>query len=303
MPTRAELTIDGDLRVQLDAYAATVSANTRNWKERMRDWLPYAAAVGSGLALTTAADAGIIYSGPQNLTLSIPFGTRKIYFYGSRGTQTIKSSGGQAQKIAPLQMNVGGAQAGSRINLNLFFLHTEIFPFMTSHTYRLVSVSAPKGGLLTNRLLMGDGHGLKRLNSGQKISAGAGPFSAHGVLAIASNLRERYGSISGTWFTRPFNANNLEGFAGVRFTQGGQTHYGWIRLETTIPNGRGPLVLKAIDWAYNDVPDAPINAGAIPEPSSMALALLAAGSLGVLAWRRRRQALANAAPDTGSTQA
>ena len=52
--------------------------------------------------------------------------------------------------------------------------------------------------------------------------------------------------------------------------------------------------MTVIDWAYNDVADALINAGegapaVVPEPSTMTMALLAAGSVGVLAWRRRRK--------------
>jgi hypothetical protein len=50
--------------------------------------------------------------------------------------------------------------------------------------------------------------------------------------------------------------------------------------------------LEAVDWAYNNAGGG-ISAdqgdpNAVPEPGSKALALLALGSAGVLAWRRRR---------------
>src|SRR5260370_22525317 len=38
-----------DLAGQLDAYAASLRANTAGWKERLPGCTPYAAAVGSGL--------------------------------------------------------------------------------------------------------------------------------------------------------------------------------------------------------------------------------------------------------------
>jgi hypothetical protein len=84
-------------------------------------------------------------------------------------------------------------------------------------------------------------------------------------------------------------ANNLTGFAGLELSNG---DLGWLRLKVTSNGDGGADAIKAIDWAYNDTPGAPINAGqtssAVPEPS--ALGLLAMGSAGVLAWRRRRTA-------------
>lgn len=43
-------------------------------------------------------------------------------------------------------------------------------------------------------------------------------------------------------------------FLGVRFTIGGATHYGWIRTQTS--------TLLVFDYAYEDVADTPIIAGA-----------------------------------------
>jgi hypothetical protein len=72
---------------------------------------------------------------------------------------------------------------------------------------------------------------------------------------------------------------------------------GWIRLEVFDgPNGL-PDKIEAIDWAYNNVPGGSITPGqesgggsggsSTPEPSTAAMALLAAGWTGVLALRRR----------------
>lgn len=68
-------------------------------------------------------------------------------------------------------------------------------------------------------------------------------------------------------------------YLGVQFIFGGATHYGWVGVEVSGSTG------TIRDYAYENVADTAIAAGAVPEPSS--LALLAAGA-GSLALRRRR---------------
>jgi len=75
------------------------------------------------------------------------------------------------------------------------------------------------------------------------------------------------------------------GFFGFKFTNGTGTHYGWG--EITLPLGNSPFAItKAY---YETTPDTPILVGAtgVPEPSTCALALLAAG--GVAAYKGRRK--------------
>jgi hypothetical protein len=151
----------------------------------------------------------------------------------------------------------------------------------------------------SNRMMRNVSANPKRLASGAVISNGqsfnnGGALHARSVVAGAARSK-------GTW------PKSGTGFAGVKFKSNGQTFFGWIRLEWQDTTNQGfPNKLTAIDWAYNDVAGAPINAGqgiptttTTPEPSSMALALMAAGCVGVLAWRKRRQAIptaTNAAP-------
>lgn len=72
------------------------------------------------------------------------------------------------------------------------------------------------------------------------------------------------------------------GIFGFQFQQeaGGDTYYGWFRF---IPytDEFGTLV----DWAYDDTPGQSLQAGVVPEPSSLALLIPA---FGALAARRRR---------------
>ncbi len=78
--------------------------------------------------------------------------------------------------------------------------------------------------------------------------------------------------------------NVTDAFIGLSFPIAGQTHFGWIRVD--VDNAAGTFLVK--DWAYEDVPGAGIAAGVVPEPGT--LGLLAAGSAGLLAMRRRRAA-------------
>lgn len=55
---------------------------------------------------------------------------------------------------------------------------------------------------------------------------------------------------------------NQDEFIGVIIKLSGQTHYGWIRLNATGTAGQNAVVTYK-DFAYNDVADAPIDAGDI----------------------------------------
>lgn len=60
--------------------------------------------------------------------------------------------------------------------------------------------------------------------------------------------------------------------------------YGWIQLDGTDAEQSG---LKVIDWAYNSSPGDGIEAGAIPEPSTVALFTGILGFAFVLVYKRR----------------
>jgi hypothetical protein len=75
------------------------------------------------------------------------------------------------------------------------------------------------------------------------------------------------------------------GILGVRFTIGAQTVYGWIRMNVSA-NGAAGRTITIIDGAWQTDGTA-IHVGAVPEPSTTALGVLALGAIGLVAHRRR----------------
>jgi MYXO-CTERM domain-containing protein len=128
---------------------------------------------------------------------------------------------------------------------------------------------------------------VKDLSSGSKVSAGAGFFKPEGSNLMATQ-HSHFGSRGGAGL-KP----NVEGFAGFSFlnTVTSQKDFGWVRLIYEEGQNGAANEVTAVDWAYDDSGNS-ITAGAgagTPEPSTDALALLAAGALGIAALRRRRK--------------
>jgi hypothetical protein len=82
-----------------------------------------------------------------------------------------------------------------------------------------------------------------------------------------------------------FNFNSSQNLVGFRFVNEatGNTHYGWMRLQLWSGPGLQPRAI--VEYAYESVAGASINAGLIPAPGALAL-LGCAGLLGLV--RRRR---------------
>jgi hypothetical protein len=71
-------------------------------------------------------------------------------------------------------------------------------------------------------------------------------------------------------------------FMGFDFVAGdGQRHFGWLRIDDTIPGGH----VFVVDWAWAATPGESIMAGAVPEPST--LALLVGGGMWIVWFRRK----------------
>lgn len=85
------------------------------------------------------------------------------------------------------------------------------------------------------------------------------------------------------------DATQSDGYLGLRFTAGGNTFYAYASLSIigfADPNNPDAFILHSI--AYDNTPNTPIVAGAVPEANS--LGLVALGGIGLAAYRQRRRA-------------
>ncbi|HWL52467.1 MAG TPA: PEP-CTERM sorting domain-containing protein [Chthoniobacteraceae bacterium] len=81
-----------------------------------------------------------------------------------------------------------------------------------------------------------------------------------------------------------WTSDNPTGYLGLMFKVDGETHYGWALITET---GTDQYELHSV--AYEDIAGQSITIGAVPEPSSIALMALSAGSVAAFELRRRRR--------------
>jgi hypothetical protein len=123
--------------------------------------------------------------------------------------------------------------------------------------------------------------------------------------AIKHSAGDTIGS-GGSFFSGPFLQNDYSsggvvppgqdlgdwhpgdrGFLGLQLVVGTDTFFGWADVTLNNLDGSGAGAFTLHGYAYDNTAGTSIQAGAVPEPSS--IALLAAGAAGVLALKRRRQ--------------
>lgn len=158
------------------------------------------------------------------------------------------------------------------VSSTVFSTQGQVFQYAT--TYGAIQ-------LFGNALAAKDG-AFAKLNSGDTIPGES--FSALGGITQFS--------LNGELFpVADYNGwqNGDTGFFGFIFQSSGQSYAGWGEATFTGIPGRGFKILRAY---YSDTPGTDITVGdtgentVVPEPSTYALALLAAG--GVAAYRKRR---------------
>jgi hypothetical protein len=112
------------------------------------------------------------------------------------------------------------------------------------------------------------------------------PFGT--LISAASGFGSGAGETTGITAFNLNSSNNLVGFRFQNEAAANQIQYGWMRISLSGTSGGQPRAI--VEYAYDNT-GAGIAAGAVPEPSSMALlGVMAAGALGVRAWRKRKSA-------------
>ena len=247
-----------------------------------RHFLTCSATVGATLAAVSAgtkeARADIVYSG-ANRDISVPFNDfAGIYFDFDTGTTTKTNV-----------LNVSDA--------NLFDVYASVYTNGQPYWYHSISFLGPNNdGNAAIALYTSSSNLTLRLNAGQLI----GPNQSAGTFASFSNLVDQFynytthaksGPMSGGWIS------GGKGYIGFRFIDAnGHLDYGWMQLQFNAGGFNSQSTsLTVIDWAYDNSGN-PIVAGQVPEPSSMALALLGAGALGLTIWRQVRRRDQNTVP-------
>ena len=134
----------------------------------------------------------------------------------------------------------------------------------------------------TTRFLAGGA----RLSAGDAIGAGGNYSSAPAYFVQTFFSPDIY--IQGLW--RQSNQPGTTGFLGIELDIGGNAHYGWIQIEVPREGVFFDNEIRVIDFAYESVAGAVIQAGTttggasnVPAPSAVALLLI-----GLLAGSARR---------------
>ncbi len=224
---------------------------SRSWKEHLSNWGIYAAAAGATLAMASSAEAGVIYVNPTTKPTARASANLFTAFQIDGLSFVLRDSGGSAGDLA-----FGWRGTDNHLSRR-FFGNAATFSgesFVKNYSRGASILGGPNAGRIFQWVQ----------TTGFNAGVQNGPFLI-----------------------------GQSGFAGFQLPASKGGGMGWLRIEILDPNHNGlPEELKAIDWAYNDSGGS-ITAGqgipsGAPEPGTAAMALLAMGAAGVLAWRKTR---------------
>jgi MYXO-CTERM domain-containing protein len=262
---------------RLNAHFATLRSSSVGSavKRQACNWQLYATVTGSALAMASSASASVIWGGG-------PISTPTL---SNVAASTTQGSGHGTLKNIPLK-TIHGANAGTGFS---FGVEQHLFATGVKTGSVFLKNTVNMGFLWTATHEKVD-----KLAAGVTISAHS-PFATPIWEGTAPKLAT---SCVGACLSPPSSHNGWAksafGFAAFQFeTAGGhKADYGWIQLEFTLGSNGLADGVTVEDWAYDNT-GAPIKAGqttssSTPEPSRVAMALLAAGAAGVAALRRRR---------------
>lgn len=232
-----------------------------HWKRQLANWKTYALAGGASLAAGTNADAQIVFATVGNSITGADASSKLTFAVNGHAVLAIQT---HQPGIAGASFGTGllGGRSGIR--------------FYNSHG---LALNYQKGAAIGKASAnLGSAVGLRSV---QKL--GGGLWSTQGKFGSASGQHTRAGAV--------------EGYVGFKTTNGDK---GWIKLIVGPAGSTNAGVAITVEaYAYNSTPGGSINAGdtgdsgALPEPGTMALVLLAAGAAGLSSIRRARARVAS----------
>jgi hypothetical protein len=254
------------LAERLDEYSASSKTiASKKWTK----WEQYAAAMGSALALTTGASAGIISGTLTGVSISVP--------------EVNSGNNGHSANFS-FQLGAGGPAFG--IHLGNGHQSSNFANTFSGNVYTYRSYGRRFSAQLTGPGVAVNSQGAIKFASGDLISFG-GAFGSSPILHGKVSYNGIVGISVGNFPTAG------TGIAGIRFSNSSGQHPGWIRLQLGDSNSDGFVDhLSALAYGYETTGSSILaGATAVPEPGTMALSLLALGSGSILAWRRRKREL------------
>lgn len=272
-----------NLQERLDRYGITARGQIGRGPS-VGEVAAYAAAAGVGLVMAGGADAQIIYSGIRNLEFNID----------PAAVATSRAWATNIANVASAAIDLDGGGADATVRLS--FLGNVAPGSATANYYGF-------GGLVVagSARFLGISGGSASLG-GSNVPKGA-QIGSSGVFSASSAGLVRGEALISGGPQGPYDLGHFQlgqkGIVGIQLASG---NYGWIRLRIDDRGDNNPFVeylgtppapllsgarypdrITVIDWAYESIAGDPIEAP-VPTP----LALLAAGALGIAAFRRRK---------------
>jgi len=130
-----------------------------------------------------------------------------------------------------------------------------------------------------NRVVVDGSFLVGALNQGEQISSSLNPvyqwYGGNATLGAQAIFDGQY------FYAGNFSAKDA--FIGLEFQAGGNNYFGWMEVTNDFNIAAG----QVIGWAYETIPNTPILAGQVPEPSSVALFILGGAAMLCRSSRRR----------------
>jgi hypothetical protein len=142
---------------------------------------------------------------------------------------------------------------------------------------------APQGN---NRVVVDGSFLVAALNQGEQVSSSLDPVYQWTGSSVTLGAQAVF---DGQYFYAG-NFSAKDAFIGLEFQAGGNNYFGWMEVTNYFNIAAG----QVLGWAYETVPNTPILAGQVPEPSTVALIILGAG---VVLLRGKRKGQDKCPPD------